>query len=121
MNPIALRIKSALRKWKIKAEVDLLEAKDIAIPRVYISGKKNSKKTVIISSGLHLDETSGPLLLLDSEILLAILAPYLERGVSFYPPSQKTESVSSRMNAKNFLLRRGFAPDEAVGRRYHLR
>ncbi len=33
----------------------------------------------------------------------------------FYPPSQKTESASSRMNAKQFLLRRDFAPDEAQG------
>jgi hypothetical protein len=36
----------------------------------------------------------------------------------FYPPSQKTESVNSRINAKSFLLRRDFAPDEAVRRRY---
>ncbi len=28
-----------------------------------------------------------------------------------YPPSQKTESVSSRLNAKRFPLRRDFAPD----------
>ena len=51
-------------------------------------------------------------------------------GVNIYPPSQKTASVSSRINAKNFLLRRDFAPNlpallaqawragEADGRRY---
>ncbi len=33
----------------------------------------------------------------------------------FYPPSQKTESVSSQMNAKSFPLRQDFAPNEAGG------
>ncbi len=84
MNPVALRIKIALRKWKTKAKVDLLEINDISVPRVYVSDKKDPKKTVIIASGLHLEETSGPLLLLDSEILLPILKPYLKKGIGFY-------------------------------------
>jgi len=33
----------------------------------------------------------------------------------FYPPSQKILSVVEGMNAKQFLLRRDFAPDEAQG------
>ena len=33
----------------------------------------------------------------------------------FYPPSQKTESTSSRMNAKRFLLRVDFALENAWG------
>src|SRR3989344_6687937 len=36
----------------------------------------------------------------------------------FYPPSRKTMGVSPWMNAKNFLLRRDFAPDQAARRRY---
>ncbi len=32
-----------------------------------------------------------------------------------YPPSRNTESVSSRIRAKSFSLRRDFAPDEAWG------
>ena len=35
-----------------------------------------------------------------------------------HPPSQKTASVSSGMNAKKFLLRKDFAPDGADWRSY---
>jgi len=37
-------------------------------------------------------------------------------GGMFYPPSRNTESVSSRLKAKNVSLRRDLAPDEAWGK-----
>lgn len=88
MNPVALQLKKGLAKWKEVAKVDLLKTVAVTVPRISLLSKvrsiPNNSKVVIIASGLHLEETSGPLLLLDPSKMLAILKSALNKGVSFF-------------------------------------
>ncbi|MEK7188691.1 MAG: hypothetical protein AAB685_02470 [Patescibacteria group bacterium] len=91
MNPVTLGLKRGLKRWQEVADLNLLKVKGISVPRIFVKAKGASSlannQTIIIASGLHLEETSGPLLLLDPSSLLPKLQPALQKNISFliYP------------------------------------
>jgi len=86
MNPVTKRISKGLAAWRrAGARVDFLRKNNISVPRIWLGA--NTGKTILIQSGLHLEETSGPLLLLDPSALLPTVRSALKRDISFliYP------------------------------------
>lgn len=91
MNPVAISLKKGLIRWQDVADLHLLKVNGKSVPRIFVKAKATSplpnNKTIIIASGLHLEETSGPLLLLEPSLLLPKLKPALQKNISFliYP------------------------------------
>lgn len=74
MNIISSKIIPGLANWKkLGGKLDFLKSSSIGVPRIFIASKRPSNELVIIVSGFHLEETSGPLLLLNPDKVLPIL------------------------------------------------
>ena len=86
MNPINGAIKPGLKLWrKAGAKVSFLSSSTFSVPQIWLGS--SGKKVLLIASGLHLEETSGPFLLFDEKILLPVLEPLIKKGVNvlIYP------------------------------------
>jgi len=67
MNIVYSHIKPGLSGWKKRgAEIKYLKNGKIKIPTIYLKSKTKTDKVFLIATGLHLEETSGPIFLLDS-------------------------------------------------------
>ena len=74
-----------LNFWKAEgATVNELGESVVKVPKITIGA---GNKIIILISGFHLEETSGPLLLLDPKALMPIIKPLLANSVSviIYP------------------------------------
>lgn len=126
MNPVALGLKTGLKKWQEVADLHLLSVNGISVPRIFIKALGKSllvnNQTIIIASGLHLEETSGPLLLLDPSWLFPKLKPVLQKNISFliypvinnyglkYPPSSPEKLLRNNKQGINYNDGWGLAP-----------
>ncbi len=70
MNPIASKIAPGLSSWKKIANVMKIKNGKIMIPRIIVGEHDDA---VLICTGLHLEETSGPLIFLDHKNLDELL------------------------------------------------
>lgn len=85
MNPIASLLPKGLAAWgKVSADVSFLIQGGFRVPRILLG---SADQYVLIASGLHLEETSGPALLLDPEGVFPVLKPILDKkiGILMYP------------------------------------
>ncbi len=98
MNPVSKQISKGLVKWSKIAHVSNL-SKKYKLPRIIFGSQK---RAIIISTGLHLEETSGPLTLLDPAKLkwllefakknkfTIVLYPIINnRGLSYLPTADE--------------------------------
>jgi hypothetical protein len=86
VNPIRTAIGPGLSAWRRKgANVDYLIFGGLKVPRIWFGPKKND--ILLLASGLHLEETSGPLLLLNPDKLLAAFESLTDAGLNLliYP------------------------------------
>jgi len=86
MHPLAAQIPNGLNSWQAAgAKVGTLKKDKINVPRIWVNSVKN--KVFLLIGGLHLEETSGPFLLLTPQLLLPVLEPLLKKGVNIviYP------------------------------------
>ena len=86
MNPINGVIKHGLHLWGKKgAKVSFLSSSITSIPKIWFDSK--GKKVLLIASGLHLEETSGPFLLFDANTLFPLFQPLIKKGINvlIYP------------------------------------
>ena len=67
MNVINSYIRPGIARWKRKdATIKYLKEAAISIPAIFLKSTKKTKNLFLIASGFHLEETSGPIYLLDS-------------------------------------------------------
>ncbi|HJX59611.1 MAG TPA: hypothetical protein VJ481_03645 [Patescibacteria group bacterium] len=87
MNVVKGHLDSGLRGWKdVGAKVTYLKRGGIQVPEIYIPSSVQSNKLLLIVSGFHLEETSGPLLLLNSGGCSPLIAKILEKmNVLIFP------------------------------------
>lgn len=79
MNVIYSQIKPGLSGWKKKgARIEFLKEADLKIPVIFLRSRKKTGKLFLIATGLHLEETSGPLFVLDSQKIFPSLSRFLE-------------------------------------------
>lgn len=89
MNPVKRRITFGLNFWKAKdATIDKLGGSTVKVPKITIG---SGNKTIILISGFHLEETSGPMLLLDPKMVIPIIRPLLDKSIRviIYPVINK--------------------------------
>lgn len=84
MNPIASKIAPGIAKWRKIAKVKVVKKNKLIIPRI-IYGSHND--AVLICTGLHLEETSGPLTFLDPDNIKELLTLANSKKISLiiYP------------------------------------
>lgn len=86
MNPVRKIIDPGLEAWQnYGAKVSFLGPSRVKVPRIRLDSGGN--KVFVIASGLHLEETSGPFLLLRPKALIPALKPLIKRGINIliYP------------------------------------
>ena len=67
MNVINSYIKPGISRWKLKgASIKYLKDASISVPVIFLKSSIKTKNLFLIASGFHLEETSGPIYLLDS-------------------------------------------------------
>src|SRR3990167_1352971 len=68
MNIVHSYINPGLKGWRKKgARIHYLKKGDVDISIIFIKSKKRTKNLFLISTGFHLEETSGPIFILDSK------------------------------------------------------
>ncbi len=105
MNPVAGQIQKGLDSWKkLGAKIAYLVSANKKVPKIWLGSNKSSK-VIIIASGLHLEETSGPSLLLEPTALSPILQPTLEKDINFliYPVINQFGLSYLPTNRRKFL------------------
>ena len=87
MNIIKEHLAVGLKAWQKKgAKISYLKHNKIKVPQIFISAGVQSDKLFLICSGFHLEETSGPLFLLNPHKSLASLKRILkETNVVIFP------------------------------------
>jgi hypothetical protein len=71
MNVIKKSIAPGIKAWKGNgANISYLKKDNLRIPVVFLPSKIQSNKLFLIASGFHLEETSGPLFLLNPKVCL---------------------------------------------------
>lgn len=104
MNPIASKIAPGIALWREIAKVKVVKRNKLIIPRI-IFGSFND--AVLICTGLHLEETSGPLTFLDPGNIkeLLELANSKKLSLIIYPLINNF-GLDYDTNAEEKLLRR---------------
>lgn len=104
-NVVKSWIASGLASWeKLGASVIFLKSGDTSVPRIFLKGK--GEETLVFMSGLHLEETSGPKVLLDGKNFLQISDHLRNFDLIIYPVvnqyglnfSEKSDSEVLREN-----------------------
>ena len=87
MNVIKKRINPGLKAWKTKgAKVTFLKQGKLRVPVILLPSSVQSDKLLLISSGFHLEETSGPLLLLNPRICFPLFSKILKNiNIAIFP------------------------------------
>jgi len=68
MNVIKKSIAPGIKVWKGKAaKISYLKQENLRVPVIFLRSKIQSDKLFLIASGFHLEETSGPLFLLNPQ------------------------------------------------------
>ncbi|OGH47482.1 hypothetical protein A3E15_01630 [Candidatus Woesebacteria bacterium RIFCSPHIGHO2_12_FULL_42_9] len=80
MNIVHSYINPGLKGWRKKgARIHYLKKGDVDISIIFIKSKKRTKNLFLISTGFHLEETSGPIFILDSKRIYPSLKKLHER------------------------------------------
>jgi hypothetical protein len=88
MNPVSDAIVHGKAEWRKSGGLArALKSGDLTVPKVWFPGQNKGKRVLLLTSGLHLEETSGPILLLDPKLVLPTIYPFIQKGVNvlIYP------------------------------------
>lgn len=76
-----------INSWKERtAQVSYLKGESVSVPVVFLPSHAKSNKVFLIASGFHLEETSGPMLLLNPKLCLPIFRNILrDINITIFP------------------------------------
>lgn len=80
MNIVVSYLTKGILDWKKNgAKISYLKKDDLRIPLIFLGSYTKTKKIFLIASGLHLEETSGPILLLSVSRILPSMKRLLKK------------------------------------------